>query len=176
MSDYLKQLEAHGDLEAEVIKKTKVHKVLKAIIKLGSIPKEEEFNFKKRSSDLLGKWGGALAADNDGPATAPSAEPAANGVKSEEDEKKSETGKEVEVSATKSEEEKKEASVNIDASVDADAATTNTTNGDGEGDVAMSEADKEVIKDAPAAQAEANSSIEVASGETTTTTSGGVTA
>ncbi|KAF2707779.1 hypothetical protein K504DRAFT_383308 [Pleomassaria siparia CBS 279.74] len=82
MSDYLKQLEGHQDLEAEVIKKTKVHKVLKAIIKLNSIPKEDEYQFKKRSNELLSKWGGALAAEADAPAEAPTvAEPATNGVK-----------------------------------------------------------------------------------------------
>ena len=82
MSDYLRQLEAHQDLEAEVIKKTKVHKVLKAIIKLSSIPKEDEHQFKKRSNELLTKWGGALAADTEtaGEATAV-AEPATNGIK-----------------------------------------------------------------------------------------------
>lgn len=63
MSGYFKQLEAHADLEAEIIRKTKIHKVLRAIIKLNSIPKEEEYQFKKRSNDLLNGWNRALAAD-----------------------------------------------------------------------------------------------------------------
>jgi hypothetical protein len=63
MSDYLSQLEAHQTLEAEVIRKTKIHKVLKAIISLESIPKEEEYAFKRRSNDLLRSWGDALSAD-----------------------------------------------------------------------------------------------------------------
>jgi cell division protein FtsN len=139
MSEYLKQLEAHEDLEAEVIKKTKVHKVLRAIMKLETIPMEEDFNFKKRSSDLLTKWSGALASDP---------EPtAANGVKSEDGEK-SESAKDEAPPADKTtDEEKKE---------DTDAAITETAEKDG--DVHMSEADKEVIKDAPAAQEEAENS------------------
>ncbi|KAF2187750.1 hypothetical protein K469DRAFT_725217 [Zopfia rhizophila CBS 207.26] len=85
MSEYLKQLEAYTDLEAEVIKKTKVHKVLKAIIKLNSIPKEEEHQFKKRSNDLLNSWNRALAADVETPTTAEApAEPTTNGVNHEE--------------------------------------------------------------------------------------------
>ena len=42
---------------------TKVHKVLKNMIKLPSIPKEEIYNFKKRSHDLLTKWNKILVED-----------------------------------------------------------------------------------------------------------------
>ncbi|OCL02347.1 hypothetical protein AOQ84DRAFT_382766 [Glonium stellatum] len=91
MSDYFKQLEAYADLEAEIIRKTKIHKVLKAIIKLNSIPKEEEYQFKKRSNDLLNGWNRALAADVETPTTgeAPadadqSGEAATNGISHEE--------------------------------------------------------------------------------------------
>ncbi|PVI08274.1 hypothetical protein DM02DRAFT_648327 [Periconia macrospinosa] len=81
MAAHLTQLEELDDLEAEIIKKTKVHKVLKAIIKLNTIPKEEEFNFKNRSSNLLTKWSGALAAETEAPAVA------TNGVKHDEEAK-----------------------------------------------------------------------------------------
>jgi hypothetical protein len=50
-------------LEAEVIRKTKIHKVLKAIIRPESVPKEEDYAFKRRSNDLLRSWGDALSAD-----------------------------------------------------------------------------------------------------------------
>ena len=63
MSGYFGQLEAYADLEAEIIRKTKIHKVLRAIIKLNPIPKEEEYRFKKRSNDFLNGWDRALAAD-----------------------------------------------------------------------------------------------------------------
>jgi hypothetical protein len=149
MSDYLKQLEVHDDLEAEVIKKTKVHKVLKAIIKLETIPMEEDFNFKKRSNELLGKWSNSLANEAAEPAVTTEVDPAAsneaaepvvankidpaasNGVE-QEDREKSESTKEETLPAEKP----------------------------AEGDVAMSEADKEVINDAPAAQADVEASIE----------------
>ncbi|KAF2132709.1 hypothetical protein P153DRAFT_382328 [Dothidotthia symphoricarpi CBS 119687] len=127
MSDYLKQLELHDDLEAEVIKKTKVHKVLKAIIKLEGIPKEEEFEFKKRSTDLLNKWGGALAADTD---AAPEA--ATNGAKETSEPAKEETP------AAKESEEKTEEDTS------AEPAVVKTAE---DGDVAMADADKESDKD-----------------------------
>ncbi|KAF2739303.1 hypothetical protein EJ04DRAFT_509007 [Polyplosphaeria fusca] len=88
MSDYLKQLEAHKDLEASVIKKTKVHKVLKAIIKLDSIPKEDEYQFKKRSNELLNSWNRALAAEAESAVSKLAGEPVTNGVKHGELEEK----------------------------------------------------------------------------------------
>ena len=122
-----------------MIKKTKVHKVLKAIMKLDSIPKEEDFEFKKRCGELLGKWSNALANEAEPTGT--------NGVK-DEDREKSESAKEDAPPAEKIvEDEKME---------DATPETAVEKKSDMDGDVAMSEADKEVIKDAPAVQAEAS--------------------
>lgn len=56
MAEYFTQLESHQDLEENIIRDTKINKVLKGIIKLDSIPKEEVYNFKKRSADLLNAW------------------------------------------------------------------------------------------------------------------------
>lgn len=61
MSDYLAKLELVLGLTASIIRATKIHKVLKAILRLESIPKEEEFNFKTRSQSLLDKWNKLLA-------------------------------------------------------------------------------------------------------------------
>lgn len=61
MSDFLTALETFTDLEASIIRETKINKVLKAILKMGSIPREEEFSFKKRSQGLLDKWNKLLA-------------------------------------------------------------------------------------------------------------------
>lgn len=61
MSDYLTALETFTDLEASIIRETKINKVLKAILKMDSIPREEEFTFKKRSQGLLDKWNKLLA-------------------------------------------------------------------------------------------------------------------
>jgi len=74
MSDYITKLEHCPDLEVSIIRATKINKVLKAILKLESIPKEDEFRFKTRSQDLLEKWNKLLAA-----ADLPVA-PVANGV------------------------------------------------------------------------------------------------
>lgn len=63
MSDFLGELELYPELEGSIIRTTKIHKVLKAMIKLGSIPLEEEYHFKTRSSDLLGKWNEILSND-----------------------------------------------------------------------------------------------------------------
>lgn len=62
LSDYLKRLETFTDLEASLLKKTKIHKVLKGILKLETIPLEDELQMKPRSRALLDLWNKALAA------------------------------------------------------------------------------------------------------------------
>ena len=64
MSDFLAELEQYTDLEGSIIRATKIHKVLKAMIKLPSIPLDEEYHFRTRSHDLLSKWNEILANDN----------------------------------------------------------------------------------------------------------------
>ncbi|KAK1985335.1 hypothetical protein LZ30DRAFT_747253 [Colletotrichum cereale] len=89
MSDYITKLESFADLEVSIIRATKINKVLKAILKLDSIPKEEEFHFKTRSQMLLDKWTEILAGGN---ATAASVTPApTNGVNGTKDEEKKDT-------------------------------------------------------------------------------------
>jgi len=75
MSDFVKMLEKLPDLEGSIIRQTSIHKVLKQILRLKSIPRENEFNFKKRSQTLLDKYLKAMAAD---PASA--FKPPTNGV------------------------------------------------------------------------------------------------
>jgi len=65
MADFFAQLESYENLEPAIIRATKIHKVLKAIVKLASIPREEEFNFKKRSATLLEVWNKRMEADGD---------------------------------------------------------------------------------------------------------------
>lgn len=86
MSEHFNTLEQYSNLEAPIIRTTKINKVLKGIIKLNSIPKEEEFNFKKRSTELLSVWNKVLNAD-DGPSaggdvttTTEKREPTVNGT------------------------------------------------------------------------------------------------
>lgn len=87
MSDYIGHLENFVDLEVSIIRATKINKVLKAILKLESIPREDEFNFKDRSQKLLDKWNKLMAGDG---APAPAA---TNGVNGSTDRKKSKDGK-----------------------------------------------------------------------------------
>lgn len=76
MSDYITKLESFPDLEVSIIRATKINKVLKAILKLQSIPKEAEFEFKPRSQALLDRWNKILNSGEAGASTASSA----NGV------------------------------------------------------------------------------------------------
>lgn len=80
MSEYVNKLEGYADLEVSIIRATKINKVLKAILKVPTIPKEDEFQFKPRSQSLLDKWNKLLASEQGTPAatTAPT-----NGVKEE---------------------------------------------------------------------------------------------
>jgi hypothetical protein len=56
MADFITKLESYQDLDPNIIRVTKIHKVLKGIMKLSSIPKEELYQFQFRSSNLLAKW------------------------------------------------------------------------------------------------------------------------
>ncbi|KAK4499603.1 hypothetical protein PRZ48_010121 [Zasmidium cellare] len=56
MAEFFSQLEAYTNLEPSIIRATKIHKVLKAIVKLVSVPRDDEYHFKKRSSALLEVW------------------------------------------------------------------------------------------------------------------------
>ncbi|KAK8229653.1 PWWP domain-containing protein [Phyllosticta capitalensis] len=66
MFEYFNQLDGYRDLEVSIIRETKINKVLKAIIKLDSIPKDEVYNFKKRSSELLAVWNKSMSEANAG--------------------------------------------------------------------------------------------------------------
>jgi hypothetical protein len=80
MHQHMRTLENYHDLDGSIIRTTKINKVLKAIIKLATIPREHEFSFKKRSQDILTSWGKQL----EEPATTPAAAAApvtTNGVK-----------------------------------------------------------------------------------------------
>ncbi|EME79093.1 uncharacterized protein MYCFIDRAFT_198959 [Pseudocercospora fijiensis CIRAD86] len=63
MADFFAQLESYETLEPSIIRQTKIHKVLKAIVKLASVPKDDEYGFKKRSTMLLDVWNKRMEAD-----------------------------------------------------------------------------------------------------------------
>ncbi|PSK60490.1 hypothetical protein B9Z65_640 [Elsinoe australis] len=113
MADFFDQLEQHKDLEAAIIRNTKIHKVLKNILRLDTVPRDDEFNFKKRSQDMLDHWGGALSAPTDGKAEA---KPATNGAaKSEEPAKAEESGAKEETKEETKDEVKEPAEAPVEA-------------------------------------------------------------
>lgn len=76
MADFFSQLEAYENLEPSIIRATKVHKVLKAVVKLSSIPKDELYNFKTRSAAMLEVWNKRMEAEGDAaPPSATDAKP-----------------------------------------------------------------------------------------------------
>ncbi|KAL8413981.1 hypothetical protein RB594_005279 [Gaeumannomyces avenae] len=146
MSDYIEKLEVMPELEVSIIRATKINKVLKAILKLDNIPKEDEYKFKPRSKELLDKWTKLLAEGGSAPTTtkvvvsngvngtaadsktgdkdtAAKSEAGANGVKANGD-KKAETPVVTEpasVDASKVKEETEEKKPNVTESVEAAA-------------------------------------------------------
>lgn len=83
MATFFDKLEKHTDLEVSIIRSTKINKVLKMIVKLSTIPRDEEFKFRERSMNILSSWKNVLDADTPGPADK-SEKPSANGSKEEE--------------------------------------------------------------------------------------------
>lgn len=65
MAEFFNQLEGYAELEPSIIRTTKIHKVLKAVVKLASVPKDEQYNFKKRSSTMLEIWNKRMESEND---------------------------------------------------------------------------------------------------------------
>lgn len=63
MFNFLKELKSISRLESNIIRATKIHKVLRAMIKLTLIPLEEEVHFKNRAHALLQKWNEAVASE-----------------------------------------------------------------------------------------------------------------
>lgn len=89
MNDYFNMVETSPDIDAAIIRDTKIHKVLKAILKMETIPRDDEFHFKDRSQALLASWNALL----EGPETkVPATNGEAEGNKKdiEKDEKKDE--------------------------------------------------------------------------------------
>ena len=83
MNEFFTQLENFADLELSILKLTKIHKVLKAILKLSSIPKEDEFKFMDRSNRLLQGWNRVLVGDEGKEDDGEEKGEAANGEKAE---------------------------------------------------------------------------------------------
>lgn len=94
MDKYFRELVGLGNLEAAVIRNTKINKVFKAILKLDHIPKNEDYRFTDRSTALLAEWNKTLGmASADAAAPTPTAaeapKPAVNGTAHESEPPKS---------------------------------------------------------------------------------------
>lgn len=83
MGSYFDKLEKHADLEVSIIRSTKINKVLKMIVKLNSIPRDEEFSFRHRAMEILSKWKNLL--DSDTPSGPAQAKPDVNGTLKDDD-------------------------------------------------------------------------------------------
>lgn len=56
MSEHLTSLEAMVDLSHDIIRRTKVDRVLQGISTLQDIPEQEKYILQARSTALLAKW------------------------------------------------------------------------------------------------------------------------
>lgn len=65
LEEHLRALEQYENLEPQIIKETKVNKLLKVIIKAPNIPRDAEFKFKERCQKLLNTWTQFLSAEED---------------------------------------------------------------------------------------------------------------
>ena len=80
MADFFTKLEEFTEMDASILRATRIHKLPKAIMRLETIPREDDFNFKSRSQGLLEKWNKILA-------DAPAGDEASTGVNGAEEAK-----------------------------------------------------------------------------------------
>lgn len=85
MATYFEKLEKHADLEVSIIRSTKINKVLKMIVKLNSIPRDEEFNFRQRAINILSNWKNVLDTDAPAASTDKDAKSTANGASKDDE-------------------------------------------------------------------------------------------
>lgn len=65
-----KVVEEYEGMMADHLRTTKIGKVMKRVMQLAEIPRDDEFHFKERAEKLCAKWG-AIMASGDGAAAAP---------------------------------------------------------------------------------------------------------
>ncbi|KAL4902551.1 hypothetical protein BDW74DRAFT_180656 [Aspergillus multicolor] len=146
MSGYFTKLEKLNDLEVSIIRETKIHKVLRMIIKLPNIPRDEEFDFRKRALDILSKWKNVLDSDRATPAQDKDEKPKANGVHKEKEGSAEAPAKASESKSEKEDETKLDTPDQDTPMPDADEKT--------EGTPAPAKSDAEKVASEPAAAGE----------------------
>lgn len=60
-----KVIEEFDGMTAEHLRTTKIGKVMKRIMQLGDIPREDDFHFKERAEKLCARWGAIMAGSGD---------------------------------------------------------------------------------------------------------------
>jgi len=58
----MKQVEEYDGITAEVLRLTKIGKVMRRVVQLPSIPRDEEFKFKERAEKLCDNWAAVFSA------------------------------------------------------------------------------------------------------------------
>jgi len=56
MHKTMQQVEEYEGITADILRNTKIGKVMRRIIALGDIPRDDEFKFKERAEKLCDKW------------------------------------------------------------------------------------------------------------------------
>jgi hypothetical protein len=56
MHKTMEQVEEYNGITADILRLTKIGKVMRRIIALDDIPQEEEYKFKERAGKLCDKW------------------------------------------------------------------------------------------------------------------------
>ncbi|KAF1812449.1 hypothetical protein P152DRAFT_338937 [Eremomyces bilateralis CBS 781.70] len=162
MSLRLSDLEKHENLEVSIIKATKINKVLKQLLRIEYIPRDEEFHFRQRATDLLGIYNKSMELET--PTPAPAASTGAAAPKSEEPE--------VKTNGVNHEEPAKEGASpdekNEVKSVEAEEPKKDTLEvAEGDGDISMTDAKADMVapEEAPERAAETAADAPVASTE-----------
>ena len=81
MANMFSSLEKNIDLEVSIIRNTRINKVLKMIVKLPHIPRDDEYQFRRRAVNILSKWKDVLGPE---PASESSSKEKTNGVHKED--------------------------------------------------------------------------------------------
>jgi hypothetical protein len=69
MAEHFAKLEGFAHIEEEIFQYSKIHKVMREIDKLPSVPGDNKHHFKRRARDLLLRWKKPLAIGHGSPLT-----------------------------------------------------------------------------------------------------------
>jgi hypothetical protein len=72
MAEHFAKLEGFTHIEEEIFQYSKIHKVMREIDKLPSVPGDNKYHFKRRAHDLLLRWKKPLAIGHGSPLTSDS--------------------------------------------------------------------------------------------------------